>query len=196
MLVTYNDERHEYRYGGVVIPSVTQCIAPLYSGAFDKIPQAVLERKTEIGKAVHLATELYDEGVLEESSLDDVVRGYFEGWKKFTAEHKCEWLGIEERVFHPSHKYAGKLDRKGFVDGRLFYIDIKTVSVVCKATGVQLAGYLEADSHMLPFNLKMMKPRRAAIQLKPDGRYEWHEFEDANDWPTFISCLTIKRFTS
>ena len=190
----FNEALHEYRHKGVVIPSVTQSIDILYAGMFDKIPRAVLEYKTKLGRAVHFACELYDQGELDESSLDDAVRGYFEGWKKFTSEYKCQWTAIEKMVFHPVHQYAGKLDRRGFVNGEPCLIDIKAVAVVSKATGVQLAGYEEADKFDLTFEEKLQKPKRVAVQLKPNGTYERHVFDSPNDWPTFIACLTVKRF--
>lgn len=193
--LTYDDSAHIYRYGGVVIPSVTQCISALYAGAFEKIPQAILERKTEIGKAVHLATQYHDEGCLDRESLDETVRGYVDAYIKFLSENDCQWTGVEQRVFHPVHKYAGTLDRKGYVNGEFTYLDLKCVAVVNKATGCQLAGYVAADEHTLPFAEKMLKPKRVALQLKPNGTYERYEFSSPNDFPVFISCLTVRRFT-
>ena len=163
-MIEFNESRHEYKKDGVIIPSVTQSIGMLYAGAFEKIPPAVLEYKTAVGSAVHLATQYHDEGCLDYDGLDDVVRGYVDGYLKFLAENKCEWSGIETLVYHPVHRYAGRLDRKGRVNGEFYYVDLKCVAHVSKVTGPQLAGYQAADEHTLPFFDRMAKPKRMALR--------------------------------
>lgn len=202
-MLTFNEELHQYRHDGQITPSVTQVIQPLYAGELAMIPAAILERKSTIGKAVHLACELYDQGDLDEGSLDPVVRGYFEGWIKFTHENKCEWDGIEELIFHSTHKYAGRLDRRGKINGKKCVADIKTVSVVSRPTAIQLAGYEEGRR----VDGDKERVARIAIQLKPDGAYEMHDFtrDDVrrkvglrapaiNDFAIFLACLTVQRF--
>ena len=55
-VLTFDPEKHEYRINGVLVPSVSQILAPLYD--FSKIPRDVLERKRQIGTAIHKAIEL------------------------------------------------------------------------------------------------------------------------------------------
>ena len=204
MMLKFDADKHEYRYNGRLTSSVTGIISPLYNGSLANIPPAILERKTQIGRAVHLATELHDQDDLNEEGLDDVVRGYFNGYLKFLAENKCKWEGIEQRVYHKAHQYAGTLDRVGVINGKKAIADLKTVAVVSAPTAIQLSAYEQANMEDGDKELRA----RIAIQLKPNGTYELYDFtmDDVrrklklslparSDFAVFLSCLTISRFS-
>ena len=61
---TFDPIEHIYRFDGQRVPSVTQILEPLidYSG----VPNGVLQYAADRGTAVHLATEFYDDGDLDE----------------------------------------------------------------------------------------------------------------------------------
>jgi hypothetical protein len=188
-MLTFQEDRHLYRWNDRVVPSVSEILTPLYNGVFDKIPAAILERKTEIGKNVHLTSEMFDKDDLDEDSLDEVTRGYFNGWKKFSAEHVLEWDVIETPFFHEMFQYAGTPDRHGLMDGIPTLLDIKTVASMSKITGVQTAAYqklVETAGHNVE--------QRVAVQLYPNGTYSIHKFTSNKDWPTFLSCLNVHSF--
>ena len=61
----------------------------------------LMERKRQIGTAVHIATQLDDEGYLVEASVDPLVAPYLAGWRKFRSEMAPEWESIEQMVYNP-----------------------------------------------------------------------------------------------
>lgn len=188
--LTFDELTHTYRFKGEVVPSVTKIIEPLSD--FSGIPQEVLNAKAFLGQVVHKACELVDQGTLPDSWDAGSALPYVDAYRKFLTECKPKWDGIEERVFHPSYKYAGTLDRRGKIGADYAYADIKCSSVVDPAAGVQTAAYMEAK--MMELRL-LGEPQsgvdRCVIHLKPDGTYRLEWFKDPRDWPTFLSCLTI-----
>lgn len=135
---------------------------------------------------MHKATELFDADDLDEDSIDDAVKPYLEAWKKFLIEMQVEVISSEQPLHHPTMNYAGMLDRQANVGGRPYILDIKATASLSPATGIQLAGY-----HAM---LEQPHNRRAAVQLKPNGNYVFEEYSDENDWPTFVSLLTINNW--
>lgn len=183
----FDEAEHAYTFDGARIPSVTQILAPLNDFKF--VAPEVLEYKRQLGTAVHKATELYDEGDLDESTVADVVRPYLNGWIRFRAEKKFEILGMEHRVFHPTHRYAGTYDRLIHMDGARGILDIKTGEQY-PSYGPQTAAYKNAVEQETGKRV----PGRYTLQLRDDGTYRLHEMKDPDDWAVFLSCLTLHRF--
>lgn len=188
--LTFNAERHEYRHNGSVVPSVTQVLGPLYD--WSMVKEELLRLAAERGDAVHTATELDDLGDLDESSVDPAIAGYLEAWRKFRADTGFVPDLIEQRVYHPLHRYAGTLDRGGMLGKRYALIDIKTSSQLHPATAIQTAGY--AAAHLArggrPFQT------RHAVKLQADGRYSLSPSytDQAGDFAVFLSLLTVARY--
>ena len=84
---------HIYTVDSKVFPGVTTIISDVY-GKYP-YPEGAAER----GHHVHLATQLYDEDDLDESSLDEVVKGYLEGYKLFVTEMDFNPKQIELKVY-------------------------------------------------------------------------------------------------
>lgn len=185
----FDEASHTYTVGGLHVPNVTTCLNVISSLA--GIPEGILEYKRQIGTATHFATELYDQGILDETTLADEVAFYFEGWKKFLDESGFVPLEIEQRVYHPRHHYAGTLDRIGIFPNSddLAVVDIKTSAVVGHEAGPQTAAYQEAYNYRRHKNEKAKK--RYTLQLKPDGSYNLSPCQDENDFNVFLSCLNI-----
>lgn len=184
-MLTFDPIKHEYRWNGAVVPSVTQVLQPLMSMEF--VDADVLRRAQDFGTAVHLACELHDKGTLDESALDPHLLPYLRGWRNFTREHHVVWDLIEERVFHPTLRYAGTLDRRGNVDGYPSMVDIKSGTSLYPSVGPQLAAYTHASSPT------PAAYRRYAVRLYPDG-YELKQYTSPMDWPCFASLITIRNF--
>ena len=187
-MLTFDPSNHSYRFSGRPVPSVTQLLQHLHS--FEGVPHDVLEAAKERGTAVHLTTELFDKDDLVEDTLDPVLTGYLKGWRQFKADHKARFVGIEKRVYHPTFRYAGTYDRKGYLDGgpEVWRLDIKTSIQSHPVWGLQTAAYERADNP-LPGD------RRGTVQLRPDGTYRFHEWTDAADWPTFVSLASLHHWT-
>lgn len=184
-MLTFDPIKHEYRWNGAVVPSVTQILTPLTDLSF--VDPDVLRRAQDFGTAVHYACELHDTGRLDEDALDPELAPYLNGWRRFYAEHACVWDLVESRVYHPTLRYAGTLDRRGNVDGHPSIVDIKSGTSLYPSVGPQLAAYTHASSPT------PAAYRRYAVRLFPDG-YELKQYTSALDWPAFASLITLRNF--
>ena len=195
MSLEFNEARHEYRLDGELLPHVTGVTDSLCSYA--GVPEEVLRKKAEIGTAVHYATELDDEGDLDDASLPEELRGYVEAWRRFKRETGWETKMSELRVHSVTYGYAGCLDCIGFFE-RLkgikpldpILLDKKTTYDIIPSVGPQTAAYEKAYNEMNGTKVR----RRFAVQLKPDGTYNLHDCKDASDWSVFLSALTLQNW--
>ena len=193
--LSFNADRHEYRIGDVLLPNVTRITNMMSSYA--GVPDSVLEKKAEIGDAVHWATELDDENDLDYFGLPDELRGYVDAWRLFKKQNGWVTELSEQRVYSKRYQFAGTLDCIGHFESMksirpsvVALVDKKTTYDILPAVGPQVAAYAEAwnESH------KPKVRRRFAVQLKRDGRYNLHECGDATDWSVFLSGLTLSNW--
>lgn len=184
----FDESAHRYTLGNRVLPSVTQItstIAPLFG-----ISREVLEAKADLGTAVHLAAQFYDEGDLDADSLPEAVGPYLRAYARFLDEARPTWTHIESRVCAPELGYAGTLDRVGFLPGlrgvkpaALCLVDLKATYRIAPVYGVQTALYARAFDGDVK--------HRFALQLKPDGTYRLEEFRDPSDLSVGLAALTL-----
>lgn len=189
----FDEPTHVYRLNGVVIPSVTTILRPLYD--FRMIDPAILHAKAALGTAVHRACELLDNDDLDQETDEgkaglEPIAGYLAGYVKFKAEVRPVVLENESRLFHPVHRYAGTIDRRYTINRDLWDIDLKSTVAMSPVVGLQTAAY----SELFKANGDRRRPRRGALQLFPDGKYKLWEFKDPSDIAVFLSLLNIHRF--
>lgn len=144
-MITFDADKHEYRENGRVLPSVTQILNATGLVDFSGIPSRTMELAQERGTTVHLITELYDRGELDESTIDPELVGYFEAYKKFLADFRIvRFIAIEQIVSSPG-LYAGTQDRLAVMaDQKTIRYDIKT-GQPHPTHGLQLTAYELAD---------------------------------------------------
>jgi len=186
-LLEFDQEHHRYLYDGVSVPSVTQVLRELHP--FAGVSPDVLEAAAERGTHVHQACWYFDEADLDEDELTPKVRGYLQGWKRFTLDADPIWSAIEKPLFHPLLRYAGTPDRFGelTIKGRhipLAQVDIKTGLDAHPCWGVQTMAYNHAAG--------CPDAPRFTVQLREDGTYRLLQWEDAQDWPVFVSLTTLR----
>jgi hypothetical protein len=63
------------------------------------------------GTAVHRATEYYDRGTLDESTVDEEIKGYLESWQKYRADQVYKPSEIEIQIYNPVLMVATTIDR-------------------------------------------------------------------------------------
>lgn len=182
-MLTFDEDKHEYKYNGVVVPSVTQILSMCSS--YKYVNKGLLDRASAFGNAVHLATELFDQGILDEDDLDENITPYLNGWKKYKADSGIKITAIEQRVYSRLG-YAGTLDRSGSIVKQRTIVDIKTCTVVQKETALQLAGYGLAAKIIRPF-------KRVSVQLLPND-YKIHNYDDDEDFEIFKALLTVHKW--
>lgn len=186
--VEFDAATHTYRQAGLVVPSVTEILRPLTD--FGRIPPEVLAAKADLGTRVHLACQLHDEDDLDEASVEPDVAPYLAGYRKFLAETRAQVVLNEQIVFHAGFNYCGTLDRVMQMDRLRWLVDLKTCFTTPMSAGPQTAAYMRA----LDVPEHSLVHRRAALRLRPDGTYRLDPLDNANDWSTFLACLTLRSF--
>lgn len=176
----FDAEKHQYWIGKKRIPSVTEILRKVgLSKDFTGIDPFYADR----GKATHLAIQFFLEGRLDENSLDPVIVPYFEGFKKYFAEHpmgitRCEVKGSYQDDF------AGIMDCITETE----IIDWKCSKDHDKVAELQGEAYkwIEAQEKgkFLPFKV---------VQFCGDGGYEIFEYGDtASHWASVMDLYQWK----
>ncbi len=190
--LTFDPEKHEYRLGGKVLPSVTEIIRSAGLVDFSRVPPETLRMARERGTAVHAACHLYDHGTLDYASLDAVIWPYLEAWDKFIRQSNV-MFDMSEHAVYSRHGYAGTFDRLAMVAGKPAILDIKTSEIISQATGVQLSAYLKAAEEC-GYLRNAKKHQRFAVHLYDNGKYELEPYTSEQDWSVFLACLQIYHF--
>ena len=180
-MLDFDPINHTYRVDGVVVPSVTQVLKSVGLINFSGIDALTLKRAADFGVAVHYACHLDDIDDLDESTLDDTLKPDLGAWRAFKGpkDDPMFFRQLETPIYSPVYQFAGTPDR---ISGQVI-IDIKTGTTVYPVTALQLAGYAVLADRPTA--------RRLAVQLKPDGKYQIHEYKDRKDREIFLACLAI-----
>lgn len=195
-LVSFDAITHTYRVDGAIVPSVTEILSAcgltleFESAAF----RDAAAFRADLGTKVHLACELDDRNDLDDSSLDDLVRPYLEAWRHFRAESQLRIAAVEEIVLDGLFRWAGRLDRRGwlFGDSRQTVIDIKT--------GAPARSHLlQTWAYALCF--PTIGVNRRVVYLRSDGTYKavaptaQQTLEDRQDWAACVQMFqTLRRY--
>lgn len=183
--LTFEPEAHVYHLNGQRLPSVTQVLEPLIN--YDGVPNGILQHAADRGTAVHLATEFWDDGDLDEESIDPEVLPYVQAWQRFRAESGFEVLRSEVRVYSERHRYAGTVDCIGTLRGRLIMVEKKTTAVLHPATAIQVSAYYRAYNEAAP---KVERVRAAcSAWLRRDGTYRFDVHDVGDHWAAFLAML-------
>ncbi|MCH7961334.1 MAG: AAA family ATPase, partial [Planctomycetes bacterium] len=141
-----NADTHTYTLGGRTIPGVTDTIRPLAPDWERFVPESARQR----GTLVHALCAVMDGR--DDLWPDDMAPGrerellpYCDAWARFKRESGVVILpdSIERRVFHPTHQYAGTIDRVVMWNGLHWVLDIKTGGHD-DSHELQVAAYREA----------------------------------------------------
>ena len=130
-------------------------------GGFDGFPKSAAMR----GHDVHAATQYWNEGDLDESTLTDEVKGYLDCFKRAKEHHGIKIIQNEIMRYHPKYLYAGRCDAVVEIGGIVGIVDYKSGAPAGARDRWQLAAYVEMLKAEIP-NLK----GRWNLYLKP-GQY-------------------------
>lgn len=186
-MLTFNEERHEYRWNGGIVPSVTQVLAPLVD--FSMVPPDALEFGRDRGKAVHKMIELDVRGELDETSVHGVLLGYLEQWREFLAVTGFVAEASEEVLYSTRYGYAGTLDLRGRIGRKKTLIDTKSGSIQ-KAARPQTAAY----ENLVYENHGITGMERRCLDLKEKSWKLTNPYRDPSDWRVFLAQLTVHNF--
>ncbi len=124
---SFDGVTHTYKLGNRVIPSVTQALSEgrLYAD-FSLVPDKVMQRSQNYGIALHKACELYDKGILDNSTLSVELAPPLCNWIQFKIRYKITWLEdwIERTGYSEKYQFGFTLDRVGQIGQKLILIDI------------------------------------------------------------------------
>lgn len=186
-MLTFDEPSHTYRWHGVVVPSVTQCLAILHD--LSHIPPAILANAQQEGVATHKMVELAVADDLDEDSLPDWLRPKLAGWRRFVDETGFCCIASEHRMYHRDHGYAGTVDLVGpFREGGLNVVDLKRSFAAGVVIGAQLSAYQmmwEQDGERID--------KRFALILG-DETYRLEEFRNPMDKSAFLAALTLNKW--
>lgn len=180
--LTFDRATHTYRYGGRVVPSVTTVLRAIDN--FDRVDPELLERARLFGSHVHLATDLFDKGELDEEGLDLPLLPYLNAYKTFLSETGFVVTHSEQQIYNRQRRYAGTLDKRGTWKGATWLLDLKS-GAVPRSVGLQTAAYQQACEE---------KPKRRLCLQLMRNRYKLIKCEEVSDWSYFQSYLNVHRF--
>jgi len=192
-MLTFDESSHTYRWSGVPVPSVTQCLSKLHD--FGMVPKDVLQAACERGTIVHKLCEFHDQQDLDAGSVGDYWP-YLDAWIDFCNDYGAEWSGIEERHYSQRFGFAGTMDRRGRLR-RIpanWVIDVKTSAQAHRVWGMQLSAYRQLLFENVGSEWAMA--RRGSVQLSKDGKYRFVEWSDPDDWRAFCALITLNTWTS
>lgn len=179
-MLTFREDIHEYRWHGVVVPSVTTVLSSILGGPPDT--QNVREA-AERGTIVHETIALDLAGDLDEASVDPQVAPYLAAARLFMRECDFKPTRWEERLYSAQHGVAGTLDCYG--DGTV--LDWKAGAKRPQYALQTCAYQILAEESGLPVK------RRMVVYLKDTGAYEVELHKNASDRADFLALLRVFR---
>lgn len=177
-MIELNRENHTYSGN---LPGVTSILKAV--GIIDTAFYS--DEGRDRGTAVHLACEYFDQGDLDESSIDPQIAGYLDAYKRFRSLTEWQFEWIEMPIRDRAGKYAGTPDR-GLSARPRKLIDIKT-GAYQPWHAIQAAAYVNCLED--PFSYS-----RYGLYLKTNGTFSMREFPKAeyvSDLAIFQSALNI-----
>jgi hypothetical protein len=183
--LTFDAAEHRYYFNGEPVPNVTRVLEPMVD--YDRVPFRILEHAAQRGNAVHLATEFYDDGDLDEQSLDPEIVPYVQAWRTFRRESGFIVERSEVRVWSERHRFAGTVDAIGTMRGRRIMVEKKTTAQLHPATAIQVSAYCRA------YNSAVAPAERVrecySVWLRRDGTYRFKFYDPLEHWAMFLAML-------
>lgn len=185
-ILEFDEEKHQYKVDGKIVPSVTDICAPLTTSKYGSIP-ALAASAAHRGSIVHELCELYDYGALPDEIPADALP-YLNAWISFCNDYNPTWHFIEHRM--ANNDFAGTADRIGVIDGRPCIVDIKTTSSLDRLSKISLACQLYGYSWLLnsvPAWYTDIDPdidtywNSFGVQLLKDGKYRIYKSKDIGE---------------
>lgn len=132
-MLEFIEESHTYIKDGIILISVTQILQELFPEKYDGIPKKRLEEKSKYGTEVHKFIEIIETKKPKKPLA--YIKKYFNP-SIYQIESLKDYLRIKEKyninitecekMVSYKYTYAGRLDLKGYVNGKSAIIDIKT----------------------------------------------------------------------
>ena len=136
----------------------------------------VSQQALDVGTAVHHAIEFFlktgKEPVIEH---DQAVAGYL-AFLEWFDKNECKTLATEQSVF--GNCWAGTLDWKGYIKGKLYVVDWKTSKAIYTDYRYQIAAYRSTDAEVEGCGILRLD--------KETGYPEWKDFSKTYKKDLFV----------
>lgn len=188
--IEFNEKDHIYTKNGIVLPSVTQIMQPLYEQVYGKADSDASDNGKSKGKEIHRAIDDYCEfGMID---ISEEYKPYLDNFIRYIDEHQYEVVASEVMLWHPVYGYAGKIDiivRNP--KGEFVLIDNKTGDLQPKLHAVQLQAYTD----MWLANKMPEIAFKVALGLSDKG-YKEHRYDkyDTKAKSVFDACYKIYKY--
>jgi hypothetical protein len=196
----YNDNRHEYSIGGIVVPGVTGVIDS--AGFISEYAKDETSRK--LGTIFHKTQKLFLRGQLIGVDPNFKEAGWMGAIEKFWSEQQpTPYIdrdrGIERVLFSQRFGFAGTIDYIGMIKRYgtdLCIIDWKTCSSIAnrslqwKAYKMQLAAYRILFREYEQYSGKI---RLLVVHFKPND-YEILPIDEPSAETAFLSALNLCKY--
>lgn len=181
MTLTFDPVGHVYQLDGKTLPHVTGILAS--EGLIDS--SWFTEYGRDRGRLVHRVIQLYDDGELEEATVDPILQPYLQAWQRFKAESGFIVDASEVAMASDIYQVAGMVDKIGRFNERRAIVDIKS-GAIQPWMGLQLALYqiLLGDPTTI----------RCAVKLSDDGKYRFHRFTDRQDRQVALAVVAVHQW--
>ena len=123
-MLTFDEEKHEYRFNGEVIPGVSTLCDLILGKPYKDVPKHILENAADFGTNVHLAIEYYNEYGLKKN-LPPAQEHCLNEWISLKEKHKVQIIE-SEKIVHYNGLFAGTLDARAIFKNKRYIIDYKT----------------------------------------------------------------------
>lgn len=187
-MLTFDKEKHEYRWNGVVVPSVTQILKD-NNISFDferNVPSQILERSILFGNAVHLAINYHENGILDEDNLDEPLKNCLRQWVLFKEQYGVSVIESEHQGYC-SLGFGFTIDIIAKVEklkNEQAIIDIKT-GPAGAAVEIQTAGYVLGMENKIK--------HRMSVEIAQTA-YKPRILTDKNAQSVFLSALNLTNY--
>jgi hypothetical protein len=188
----FDQKTHTYFEGDRIIPSVTQVLEGNRLIDLENVPGATLEAKRELGDSVHRACHYLDENDFDYSTMQPEWAPYIDAYLLFCEEvgftPDPEWIEKSGVYTFNGMKFGYTIDRVGRISTikQRVVLELKCAYKAEPSWKLQTAAY------------EMVVPKkpgefisRVAVQLKPDGSYRAHIYENPRDKDAWLWALAL-----
>lgn len=176
-------EHHRYHLGGRQLAGVTSVIKETLGTSYEGVDESVLENARDRGNQVDALITAYVMGKLTEYPIGTRhdAKDLFEKFQ--TWWDKQRFKNVSAQAVVHDEEIAGAIDLKA--DGAIF--DVKCTSALMPAHRIQVAGYLELDSHAEGGALIHLTKRYKTPRFEPIT------MSDQADWDVVRDFWRLKR---
>ena len=139
--IEFDAESHEYRVGGVRMPSVSEVLAKRLPDPYRCIDERTMAVARDRGVAVDEAIQAYLDDRLRFDTLPPDIQPYVKSYIRWSNAVNWQPVAVQARLHDPSMRVCGTLDEIGWLNGHLTIVDWKCTSQFHEKHAYQVGAY-------------------------------------------------------